>query len=67
MPDPVRQDIMNLVNKKHSGLLRWPAMMMPMYLEEMQLQFGQNTPVEQMKSSGNAISTTEKIIAEEES
>lgn len=66
MPDSVRQEIMNLVNKKHSGLLRWPAMMMPMYLEEMQLQFGKNTPVEEVHTSGNATSTSDKIIAEEE-
>lgn len=66
MPAEIRTQIIAKVDQNHPGLLRWPAMMMPMYLEEMQLQFGDAPPVEQIPLS-NAVSITDKIIAEENS
>lgn len=36
----VRDEIAEEVNRIHGGLLRWPAMMMPLYLERMVERFG---------------------------
>lgn len=65
MPAEIRHQITESVNNKHSGLLRWPAMMMPMYLEEMQRIYGESPPVEKI-DAGIAVSLTEKILNEED-
>lgn len=64
LPETLREEIIAAVNKQHKGLLQWPAMMTPMYLDEMTRRFGQNPPVAPLPSG---ISITEKLIAEEES
>ena len=43
LPQQVRDEIAAEVNRQHSGLLRWPAMMLPLYLEEMARRFGTTT------------------------
>ncbi|MFM1801010.1 MAG: hypothetical protein RJA81_362 [Planctomycetota bacterium] len=65
MPAEIRHQITESVNNKHTGLLRWPAMMMPMYLEEMQRMYGESPPVEKI-DAGMAVSLTEKILNEED-
>jgi hypothetical protein len=47
LPQPVRDEISADVNRQHSGLLRWPALMLPLYLEEMARRFGPSTPVDE--------------------
>ena len=64
LPESVRDEIIAIVNKQHKGLLQWPAMRMPMYLDEMLRRFGENPPVAPLPSG---ISITEKLIGEEES
>lgn len=64
LPETLREEIIAAVNKQHKGLLQWPAMMTPMYLDEMTRRFGENPPVAPLPSG---ISITEKLIAEEES
>ena len=64
LPESVRDEIIAIVNKQHKGLLQWPAMRMPMYLDEMLRRFGDNPPVAPLPSG---ISITEKLIGEEES
>lgn len=46
LPPQVREEISTHVNRQHSGLLRWPSMMLPLYLEEMVRRYGTGTPVD---------------------
>jgi hypothetical protein len=45
LPESMREEISEEVNQKHGGLLRWPALMLPLYLERLHERFGFNSPV----------------------
>jgi hypothetical protein len=41
----MREEIAEEVNQRHGGLLRWPALMLPLYLERLHERFGFDSPV----------------------
>lgn len=63
LPDDLRASIVAEVNAEHGGLLRWPAMMQPLYWERMFERFGA-TPPEAPRPS--ATDVTHRILNESE-
>ena len=63
LPDDLRASIVAEVNAEHGGLLRWPAMMQPLYWERMFERFG-DTPPEAPRPS--ATDVTRRILNESE-
>jgi len=61
LPDDLRAAIVAEVNREHAGLLRWPALMQPLYWERMFDRYGE-TPPESPRPS--AIDLTRKILDE---
>lgn len=64
LPDDLRAAIVEEVNREHGGLLRWPAMMQPLYLERMVERYGP-TPPEAPPPSATEV--TRRILDDEES
>ena len=62
IPECLRDEITEEVNRNHNGLLRWPALMLPHYLERMFQRFGLEYPMSQ-DPSANAIEepVTDKV------
>ena len=57
----LRGEIIAQVNREHGGLLRWPALMQPLYLERMYDKYGE-TPPESPQPS--ALDATRRILQE---
>ena len=45
LTESMREEIAEEVNQRHGGLLRWPALMLPLYLERLHERFGFDSPV----------------------
>ena len=45
LSESMREEIAEEVNQRHGGLLRWPALMLPLYLERLHERFGFDSPV----------------------
>ena len=61
LPDDLRAAIVADVNQQHGGLLRWPALMQPLYLERMFETYG-DTPPESPRPS--AVDVTMRLLHE---
>jgi hypothetical protein len=61
LPDDLRAEIVAQVNREHGGLLRWPALMQPLYLERMFETYA-DTPPEAARPT--ALDATNRILQE---
>ncbi len=61
LPPDLRAAIVAEVNREHGGLLRWPAMMQPLYWERMYERYGETPPEAPIPT---ACDITRKILGE---